>query len=218
MVTMSVLGLYNWDPSLFDDMAVPEGVEKETIINNILLECAELETLFPDPYFCKSAIKAWSDIMLPTWNRIKNAISIQYNPLENYDRTETENGTNTNSRSDTRTSAGTNGSTGSETTTESGTDTNKVSSFDAAALQDGSAINYGKTTGVSSNVQQTITSQDTANISDNGSTNRTSHIHGNIGVTTSQQMLQAEIDIAVSTNLAIRIMQDFKTRFCILVY
>ena len=52
--TMSVLGLYNYDDSIFDSMAFPElmtETEKTDTINNIILECAELEVLYTDPAF-----------------------------------------------------------------------------------------------------------------------------------------------------------------------
>ena len=43
------------------------------------------------------------------------------------------------------------------------------------------------------------------------------NIHGNIGVTTTQQMLQSERDIA-NYNIYMQIVDDFKSEFCILVY
>ena len=53
-------------------------------------------------------------------------------------------------------------------------------------------------------------------IADSGS--RETHIHGNIGVTTSQQMLEAEIAIAEKINMYDYITRDFKMHFCVLVY
>ena len=47
---------------------------------------------------------------------------------------------------------------------------------------------------------------------------RTGRVHGNIGVTTSQQMIQAEIDLRVQNQLTYIIINDFKRRFCLLVY
>lgn len=42
--------------------------------------------------------------------------------------------------------------------------------------------------------------------------------HGNIGVTTSQQMLEQEIDIAPKLNVYDYIIDSFRRRFCLLVY
>ena len=44
--TMSLLGLYNWDNTILDGLVVPAGVDKKTVINNLLRECAELEVLY----------------------------------------------------------------------------------------------------------------------------------------------------------------------------
>lgn len=47
--SLSILGLYQWDSTLFDPMTVPDGVDKQAVVNNILLDCAELEVLYSNP-------------------------------------------------------------------------------------------------------------------------------------------------------------------------
>lgn len=42
--------------------------------------------------------------------------------------------------------------------------------------------------------------------------------HGNIGVTTSQQMLEQEIELAPKLNIYSYIIESFRRRFCLLVY
>ena len=54
--------------------------------------------------------------------------------------------------------------------------------------------------------------------SEENSTERESHIHGNIGVTTSQQMLEQELEVAPKLNITNYIVDSFKKRFCLLVY
>ena len=54
---LSVLGLYQYDNSIFADMLIPSALDRETLINNVLLECAELEILYPDADFFKFAVK-----------------------------------------------------------------------------------------------------------------------------------------------------------------
>ena len=110
---LSLLGMYNWDNSLFDDMAFPEGFtadDEKTFIDNLLMECAELEVIYSNWSFMKGAIKAWSVKELPTWQRIYNASLLEYNPIENYNRTEKTNHQNfgkiTNSGKDTMQASG----------------------------------------------------------------------------------------------------------------
>ena len=89
----SVLGLYNYDSGLFSEMVYPSGFtddEKQTVVGNILAECAELECLFPDPDTMRTMIGLWSKLNISVWNRIFTASKLEYNPIENYNRTEIE--------------------------------------------------------------------------------------------------------------------------------
>lgn len=81
---LSVLGLYNFDNSIFDDIILPAGIEKETVIYRILLECAELEIIYPIPSILKDTIGIWSRTRSKAWERMVIALSETYNPLHNY--------------------------------------------------------------------------------------------------------------------------------------
>ena len=39
---LSILGMYNYDNTIFDNLIIPDGVDKELLINNILLDNAEI--------------------------------------------------------------------------------------------------------------------------------------------------------------------------------
>ena len=70
---MSILGLYNYDNTLFANMAYPEAFtsdDEAVLLNNLLMELAEFEVIYPTPVFMKQAIAAWSAKELPTWERI----------------------------------------------------------------------------------------------------------------------------------------------------
>lgn len=56
---------------------------------------------------------------------------------------------------------------------------------------------------------------------DSGSSSSGHHegrVHGNIGVTTSQQMLEQEITVAGKLDVYAYIIRDFKRRFCLPIY
>ena len=57
---LSIMGLYEYDNTLFQGLQVPEGVSKEHVINEIMLQCAELEVLYPELNIMKLAITTWS--------------------------------------------------------------------------------------------------------------------------------------------------------------
>ena len=139
--TMSVLGLYNYDDTIFDNMAFPEAMtttEKTDTINNIILECAELEVLYTNPAFMKFAIQTWSRKELPTWVRVYNASVAEYDPIENYNRyeesTQTTDMTRQHSGNDTRRMVidQTEANRGTDTTTNSGKDTTQLSGSDGS--------------------------------------------------------------------------------------
>lgn len=234
MALLTVMGLYNYDNTIFDNLMLPDGVDKPTLVDNIILETAELECIYPTPVFLKTAIGLWSNVQFLTWDRVYTAMNLEYNPIENYDRQETETttGTRAHSGKDTTTRSGTVSETGSTTgstqgtASESGTTTNKIAGFDSTTLVDHDSSTGSNTrqasdssTGSSTRSGTDSSTQELTHgeqIADSGS--RTSRIHGNIGVTTSQMMVQAEVDLAPNINIYQYITADFRKRFCIEVY
>lgn len=86
-VTLSILGLYNYDNTLFDGMVIPSSLDKSLIIDNILMELAELEVIYPDPEFMKFAIARWSKKQLPAWESYMKVLNVSdYDPFINMDR------------------------------------------------------------------------------------------------------------------------------------
>ena len=130
MATLSTLGLYQWDNTLFDLMKIPSALNKETLINNLLAETAELEVLYPNPVVFKNLIGVWSTKQIDIWNRLYATTQYQYNPIENYNRIETGteggSGRTTHSGTDTDTDTTTHGGTDgrTEAITQGGRDTN----------------------------------------------------------------------------------------------
>lgn len=115
-VNLSPLGLYNWDNTIFDTMLLPEAIDRQTLIQNLLAETAELEVLYPAPAVFKNLVAVWSMKQLGVWEELYATTQYEYNPIENYNRYETgsDGGTGSTSRTGTDTAA--------ETTTNSGTD------------------------------------------------------------------------------------------------
>ena len=234
---LSVLGLYKFNSHLFDDLRYPDGFtdnEKEVVVGNILAECAELECLYPDYDFCKLMIGLWSKMNLPTWQRIYDLSQIEYNPIENYNRTEIEtintDQSDTHSGNDVKKDSGTDTQLvhSSATDSNSGTDsnTNSITAYDSNQMyaHDKSDMTYGHkvdsdSTGSNATTYgktETFTHGET--ISREGETTRENHTTGNVGVTTSQQMASQEVELAPNLNVMKMIVNSFKERFCLLVY
>ena len=126
-VLLSIMGLYNYDDTIFENMQIPEGMDKELIVDSIISDCMELETVYPEPDAMKAMIAVWSKRELPVWNRIRNAELAEYNPIENYHRTEHSTETLANydqhTGTDSNQASGTDSINGGSTDTNSGTDT-----------------------------------------------------------------------------------------------
>lgn len=86
--TLSVNGLYQYDNTLFNGLQIPSQMNKNVLINYIIMECAELEILIPDPDTLKPMIESWSISRLHSWERLYESTVQQYNMIHNYDRYE----------------------------------------------------------------------------------------------------------------------------------
>ena len=195
----------NVNDDLFKNLELPEGLDKDTLTQNLLLEGGEFEVLYSNPYFLQEAIGTWSKREAKTFLRWVTALNIEYNPLENYDRQEAW--TDTLDSDGTSRTAGTSDS----TTTNNGSVTNDVSAYDSSGYQP-----KEKQTTSNTEVDDTDTTLNNTTTLDNSADHR-GRVHGNIGVTTSQQMLESELELGY-WNIYSRITELFIKEFCIMVY
>ena len=248
--TLSILGLLEMDETILNGIILPSGLSLDTLKNNIILECAELEVIYSAPSFFRWAVDCWAIKELPIWERMWNAIQTEYNPLENYDRTETETETGTHSKQGNMTESGSHTKedhdtdTTEKTASNSGTTHSETSGETSSdhyvyGFNDNSQVKQSSDTGTDSTETDGTTSASgtentdfehsgtesgttngsrTESESGNNSVTRNSRIHGNIGVTTSQQMLTAELELDKKINMYDIITRDFRNRFCILMY
>ena len=168
--TMSLLGLYNWDRTILDGLIVPDGVDRATLINNLLRECAELEIIYPQPDALKFFVGEWSRERIPVWKKLAATLKFEYDPISNYDRKE-------------------------EWTDEgSGSSETLTAGYNSAGAD----------------VPETKSSA-------NSRGRRSGRSYGNIGVTTTQQMIEQERRIS-DFDMDHVIIQEFKKTFCLLIY
>lgn len=195
--SLSFIGLYNWDSSLFDLMEIPTRedypVDKNVLVDLLLMETAELEVIYPDFDFMKQALGRYSASRKIEWGRMLDVLAEKYNPLHNFDRNEeyTDNET------------GNNTSTNSNTTT--GTTTEQTTGFDSETF-----VDRGKQD-ISGNTNYTGNTNATRQLT------HTARLFGNIGVTKSQEMLKDELDVR-KTDFYHIIVDEIKNKFCLLVY
>ena len=162
---LTITGLYEYNPNIFTYFNVPSGMTKSEAINAIIMECGDLELLYPSYTFMEMAIKNWSAIEQNIWTKLWETETADYNPLWNVDATITETG--------------------------NATGTGSTKGYNSSSWLDN---------------DKTVT-DDT----------RTIVRTGNIGVTSSQQLIAAEREVADFSTYKY-IVESFKKRFCIMVY
>lgn len=223
---LSILGLYNYNDSIFDNLELPSNIDKSLVIDNILLDNAELSLVYTDFDFMKYAIGSWSKSELDIWDRLNKAFNEEYNPLWNVDEDTTEIRSINRKGTDSRDITGSNQSNSNTTITNStdidSTTTNSIKGFNSdtwaehdKSVLDSSQSDTGSNVGVLSGTEASNEegSHDET-ITDSFNRKR----GGNIGVTMSQQLLQAELDTRPKLNIYKYISKSFKKRFCNMIY
>lgn len=193
--------MLNLNMDLFSELTLPKGLNKQTLVDTILLTGGEFEVLYSDPVALQSFIGIWSKKQQPTFERWVNALSIDYAPLENYDRNEYW--------TDHTEGTGSSDSDGSINTTTNDTSELQKSAYDQATYSPYEKTINGGTVG-------TTTSDDTSTSMSNDGVHR-GRVHGNIGVTTSQQMLEAELNLGY-WNVYEKITELFLKEFVVPIY
>ena len=218
MAKITLIGMYNFDESLFENLTVPDGIDRQTLIDNILIESGDFEVLYPDMDFLKFSIGAWSRKYRPTFERWSKVLNMEYDPIENYNRyeswTDDTSGSGSGSNSMNR-SGSASGNTSGNT---SSTNTNFVSAYDA-----GDALttkDQTLTAGNDSSNSTSTTSENTSGTESSQFTNSGKHegrIHGNIGVMSTQTMVEQEIKLGYK-NIYDLITELFVAEFVLPIY
>lgn len=207
---MTLNGLYDYgqirNDDLFEDMILPDHLDKEVVLNSILIKCGELPVMWADYPFMKNQIRVWFKRKKPIFDKMVELREAEFNPLYNYDRfeeykdSESENENYNDSEST------------SNNTTQNSTDVNKLSAYDSNEFSN----NSQDTLGASTNSNNSRNLNHLGNI--NKEFNHSAHLFGNIGVTTSVDMLTQAADEWYSRDIPEMIAEEFKCDFCIGLY
>lgn len=212
----SIQAIYNYDNSIFDGLRLPTVADivnvrdlidnppvlnKDTLIANIILTCAELSLVYPDPQTIREAVRLWTNVNFHKWCELYSTMLYKYNPIWNKD------GSYTDERQLSRNDTGSANSSG--TSNVSGDLRHNVTGYDTNAYSPNTQEVTDNSSGYSS----------AGSTADNrAETEKTVHTEqGNIGVTTTQQMIIEQRNV-VEFNLYDYITQDFKRNFCVMVY
>lgn len=183
---ISLYGFYQYDNTIFEGMILPDGLSSEILRDLIIEKSGMLYPFHQQPAFLKLNIAHWFSRKYSNISRMVRALNSEYNPIENYDRK--EDWTDTPDVTYTK-SGGHSNHIDSKSSSDIG---NKVSAFNSDTLVSDTSGNSGQ----KGESTETFTYADEAQ-KETGTRTHTGRLHGNIGVTTNQQMIQSELDLRI---------------------
>ena len=251
--TMDLMAMYKYDPTLFDNVVIPSGLDKDTLINCLVLDTAEMEIIYPRPDFLKMALTTWSYKQLPVWTKLYESTMFEYNPIWNKDGTivetetrnlagtdyttnntdrvdnlqdkntrnfqdkntrnlndqETRNLTDTNTHSVYGFNSSTEAPESKDVTNGTGTDTFSHTGTDT--------VDHSGTDTVDHTGRQDIDTVSDKKTTDTGTIKHERTEQGNIGLTSTQQLIKEEREVD-QFNIYDYIINDFRQRFCLALY
>lgn len=214
MAQLTLWGMYQYDPTLFDDIALPEGYSKTNLVNTIMRKSGMLYPYHQVPPQLKINITTWFEVRRYDFEQMYKAFHAEYSPIENYDRHEDITRNHKDSGSDSVSGSGTGKAINTPEITV--TQSNRVAAFDSPDTQPRSQMTQdtvGSNTTESQNSSEATTTY--GKVQDE---KELAHIHGNIGVTTNQQMITAELEMRIQYDLYNTIARLFEHEFLIQVY
>lgn len=222
---ITLMGLYKImsyeGKDLFDYLSFPAGIDKDVAVATILQKGSEFEVMYADPEYTRASISYWSKKWFWTFNKWIKAMQEEYDPLHNYDRHEKWTDNNTHSDDDVISSTGSSTDEANGTTTFHDDSTNELtkSAFDSSTYSpyEKTIAQDDSTTGTNTSAAASSKNDETRNNTGQFENVHEGYMYGNIGVTSSQDMLQQEFDVAMFS-LYDRIADIFMQEYCIPVY
>ena len=190
----------------------PLGISSSEVYTTFTFKYFNFIYISSDVTEVASIISNLAEIYNNEYTTKVSMLLMDYNPIENYNSSETE--TTTSENSTTTGNENTTTTTTNSTTENSGETTNKVSPYDSENFNNDNNTTTTNTT--NGNATDTTTINDSGNMSSNGSITRTLTRKGNIGVTTTQQMIESEYELRAK-NLVFEFLEKV-SKFILLEY
>lgn len=221
IATTGLLDLLYYDDTIMDNFTVPDGIDRQLALDTIYQRCGLTPLYHPDPAWLKFYVGRWCSKNAKTWDELYKTTVQEYNPIYNYDRTEETTDTRSGTRKlseDTSSNTKQNGDT-------SVTDTSSDSSEHTISADNSDSYEPDYKDTASRHDTQESESSNRVDVTGDRAVDETtgetySHklrAYGNIGVTTTQKMLEAQRKV-VRYNIYNEIADSFKEEFCLYIY
>lgn len=207
MLKLTLWGMNDYlDGTLLDFLptSLPANTFDPEIMEQLIYaECGDLFPYYQVPLYCKQHIKNFFDRNAEQFKRVWEALYSEYNPIENYDRIEAWSDSHSESTRDSESLSMSSSESVSAVTSSSDSQSSSangnISAFNSPTLQPQSASNgSAATSGRTNNDTRGTSNSLRAGLNVKDSIARDDHrgrVHGNIGVTSSQQLIQSSIEL-----------------------
>lgn len=221
IASTGLLDLIYYDDTIMDNFIVPDGIDRQLALDTIYQRCGLTPLYHPDPAWLKFYVGRWCSKNAKTWEELYKTTIQDYNPIYNYDRTEETTDTRSGTRKlseDTSSNTKQNGDT-SVTDTSSDSSEHTISADNSDSYEPGyKDVSSRQDTQASESSNRVDVTGDRAVDETTGETySHKLRAYGNIGVTTTQEMLEAQRKL-VRYNVYNEIADSFKEEFCLYIY
>lgn len=212
---LSALMMYDYDETVFDGFRVPEGMDRTTTLQNLLMETSEMSVIYPSINALRMAVTVWTNKNFMVWSELYKTLFYKYNPIHNYNRKEELIETHTGDTKEIRDTSTTTDYTRDLHETVENDSNDKVAAFNNGLTDSETSHDYSSSAQTGS---QNETKRDEGTITNDRDLTdmHLMHAYGNIGVTTTQDMIEAQREV-VQFNMIDYITNDFKKHFCVMV-
>lgn len=221
IASTGLLDLLYYDDTIMDNFTVPDGIDRQLALDTIYQRCGLTPLYHPDPAWLKFYVGRWCSKNAKTWEELYKTTIQDYNPIYNYDRTEETTDTRSGTRKLSEDTSSNTKQSGDSSVTDSSSDTSEhtISADNSDSYEPGykdTASRHDTQESESSN--RVDATGDRAVDETTGETySHKLRAYGNIGVTTTQMMLEAQRKV-VRYNIYNEIADSFKEEFCLYIY
>lgn len=220
-IATGLLDLLYYDDTIMDNFTVPDGIDRQLALDTIYQRCGLTPLYHPDPAWLNFYVGRWCSKNAKTWEELYKTTIQDYNPIYNYDRTEETTDTRSGTRKlseDTSSNTKQNGDT-SVTDTSSDSSEHTLSSDNSESYEPGykDVSSRQDTQDSESSNRVDVTGDRTVDETTGETYSHKLRAYGNVGVTTTQQMLEAQRKL-VRYNVYNEIADSFKEEFCLYLY
>ena len=231
---LTLRGMVNYKPDLFENLQLPVApadadelgvdsehmretwsINKSDFVDFLCFQTESMSLVIPDYTYLKKAIGTWSKAHIHEWQKMFDTLFYKYNPLWNKDYNTQETEAISKDRTNTQSS---NASANSDNN-----NTGYTHGYDGGASTETDPMNRTNTLSWT-NSDKTIGSATTQTTNQYAGTEHEGEVRnhsiieqGNIGVTTVQEMIEAERNIA-KYSIEEYIADEFKKQFCIMLW